>query len=154
MEFQLSYFKSWKMMLWSAAFNMPANLKNSAVATGQEKGNFLSNPKERQCQRMLKLPHNCTHLSSVQSSCSVVSDSLWLHIRPACPSPNHRVYSNSFPLSQWRQEMHSSHMPGKQCSKFSKLGFNSAWTKNFQMFKIDSEKAEKPEIKLSTSAES
>ena len=23
---------------------------------------FHSNPKERQCQRMLKLPHNCTHL--------------------------------------------------------------------------------------------
>ena len=26
------------------------------------KGQFHSNPKERQCQRMLKLPHNCTHL--------------------------------------------------------------------------------------------
>ena len=24
---------------------------------------FDSNPKERQCQRMLKLPHNCTHLT-------------------------------------------------------------------------------------------
>ena len=27
------------------------------------KVNFHSNPKERQCQRMLKLPHNCTHLT-------------------------------------------------------------------------------------------
>ena len=27
------------------------------------KGQFLSNPKERQCQRMLKLPYNCTHLT-------------------------------------------------------------------------------------------
>src|SRR5574339_10537 len=35
---------------------MPANLENSAVATGLEKGSFHSNPKERQCQRMLKLP--------------------------------------------------------------------------------------------------
>ena len=35
--------------------------KNSAVATGLEKVSFHSNPKERQCQRMLKLPHNCTH---------------------------------------------------------------------------------------------
>ena len=42
--------------------NLPANLENSAVATGLEKGSFDSNPKERQCQRMLKLPHNCTHL--------------------------------------------------------------------------------------------
>ena len=47
----------------SAAPNMPANLENSAVATGLEKGSFHSNPKERQCQRMLKLPHNCTHLT-------------------------------------------------------------------------------------------
>ena len=30
---------------------MPANLENSAVATGLEKGSFHSNPKERQCQR-------------------------------------------------------------------------------------------------------
>ena len=43
---------------------MPANLENSAVATGLEKVSFHSNPKERQCQRMLKLLHNCTHLTS------------------------------------------------------------------------------------------
>jgi len=47
----------------SAAFNMPAKLETSAVATGLEKISFYSNPKERQCQRMLKLPHNCTHLT-------------------------------------------------------------------------------------------
>ena len=33
------------------------------VATGLEKVNFHSNPKERQRQRMLKLPHNRTHLT-------------------------------------------------------------------------------------------
>ena len=43
--------------------NMPANLENSAVATGLEKVSFHSNPKERQCQRLFKLPHNCTHLT-------------------------------------------------------------------------------------------
>ena len=37
---------------------MPSNLENSAGATGLEKVNFHSNPKERQCQRMLKLLHN------------------------------------------------------------------------------------------------
>ena len=46
-----------------AALNMPANLENSAVATELEKVSFHSNPKERQCQRMFKLPHNCTHLT-------------------------------------------------------------------------------------------
>ena len=28
-----------------------------------EKVSFHSNPKERQCQKMLKLPHNCPHLT-------------------------------------------------------------------------------------------
>ena len=50
-------------ILKDAALNMPANLENSAVATGLEKVHFHSNPKEGQCQRMLKLLHNCTHLT-------------------------------------------------------------------------------------------
>ena len=46
---------------------MSANLENSAVATGLEKFHFHSNPKERQCQRMLKLLHNSliSHASKV-----------------------------------------------------------------------------------------
>ena len=52
----------------SAALNMPANLENSsvnsAVVTGLEKISFHSNSKERQCQRMLKPPHKCTHLNA------------------------------------------------------------------------------------------
>ena len=45
---------------------MPESLENSAVATGLEKVSFHSNPKERQCQRMLKLPYKCTsHASKV-----------------------------------------------------------------------------------------
>ena len=39
------------------------HLENIAVATGLEKVSFHSNPKERQCQRMLRLSHNCTHLT-------------------------------------------------------------------------------------------
>ena len=35
----------------------------TTVATRLEKVSFHSNPKERQCQRMLKLWHNCTHLT-------------------------------------------------------------------------------------------
>ena len=46
-----------------------------------------------------------SHISSVQFSCSVVSDSLWphelQHARPPCPSPTPRFYSNSCPLSRW-----------------------------------------------------
>ena len=32
------------------------------MATGLENVSFHSNPKEKQCQGMFKLPHNCTHL--------------------------------------------------------------------------------------------
>jgi len=42
---------------------MPENLENSTVDTGLEKVSFHSNPKERKCQRKLKLIHNCTHLT-------------------------------------------------------------------------------------------
>ena len=48
---------------------MSANLENSAVAIGLEKVSFHSKPKERQCQRMLKLLHNCTHLAKSLQSC-------------------------------------------------------------------------------------
>ena len=40
------------------------------------------------------------------------------------------------------------------CSKFSKPSFNSTRTVNFQMFKLDLEKAEEPETKLPTSVRS
>ena len=43
--------------------NVPANLENSAVAAGLEKVSFHIKPKEGQCQRMLRLLHNCTYLT-------------------------------------------------------------------------------------------
>ena len=52
----------------SAALNMSANLENSAVATGLEKVSFHSNHKEKECQRMVKLPDNCTHIIHLQSN--------------------------------------------------------------------------------------
>ena len=45
-------------------------------------------------------------------------------------------------------QLHSSHTLLKQCSIFSKPGFNSMWTMNFQMFKLDLEKAEEPEHQI------
>ena len=44
---------------------MPTHLKNSAMITRLEKINFHSNPKEGQCQRMFKLPHDCTHCTII-----------------------------------------------------------------------------------------
>ena len=45
-------------------------------------------------------------------------------------------------------QLYSSHKLAKECSKFSKPGFSSTWTMNFQMFKVVLEKAEEPKIKL------
>ena len=43
----------------------------------------------------------------------------------------------------------STHLANQQrCSKFSKRGFYRMWTENFQMFKLDLEKAEETDIKL------
>ena len=58
--------------------------------------------------------------SSVQFSCSVLSDSLQplglQHARPPCPSPTHEVYSNSCPLSQWcHPTISSSVIPFSSC---------------------------------------
>ena len=52
--------------------------------------------------------------------------------------------------AQITTQLHSSHTLAKQCSKFSKPDFNSRWTVNFLMLKLDLEKAEEPEITLPT----
>ena len=38
-------------------------IRKTQQCTGLGKVSFHSNPKERQCQKMLKVPHNCTHLT-------------------------------------------------------------------------------------------
>ena len=58
--------------------------------------------------------------SSVQFSCSVVSDSLWphesQHARPPCPSPTPGVHLNSCPSSQWcHPAISSSIVPFSSC---------------------------------------
>ena len=59
-------------------------------------------------------------LSSVQFSCSVVSNSLWPHEsqypRPPCPSPTPGVHSDSRPSSQWcHPAISSSVVPFSSC---------------------------------------
>ena len=72
----------------------------------------------------------------------------------------HRTGKGQFSLQFQRREMpknvqsttqlHSFHMLARSGSKSFKLSFNSMQTKNFQVFKLDLEKAEEPEIKLPT----
>ena len=55
-------FQILKMMLLKLYTQYASKLENSAGLVRDWKG-FHSNPKERQCQRMFKIPHNCTHLT-------------------------------------------------------------------------------------------
>jgi len=73
-------------------------------------------------QRIWKSRVNCfqSSFSSVQFSCSVVSDSLRLHesqhARPPCPSPTPRVHSNPCPSSRWcHPAISSSVVPFSSC---------------------------------------
>ena len=57
---------------------------------------------------------------SIQFSCSVVSNVLWLHepqhIRPPCPSPTPGVHTNPCPLSRWcHPTISSSVVPFSSC---------------------------------------
>ena len=80
---------------------MPANLENSAGATGLEKWIFIPIPKEGNAKEHLKY-----HIIALISHAS------------------------------------------KVMLKILKLGFNSTWTENFQIYKLDLGKAEEPKIKL------
>ena len=105
MEFQLSYFQSWEMMLWKCCTQYASKFGKLCSGHRTGKGQF-----------------------SFQSQ------------RKAMPK-------NAQTITQ----LHSSHTLVKSCSKVSKLRFNNMWTVNFQMFKLDLEKAGEPEIKLLTS---
>ena len=106
MEFQLSYFKSEKMMLWKCCTQYASKFGklSSGHRTGKDQFSFQS--------QRTTMPKN----------------------------------------AQTTAQLLSSLMLAKECSKFSKPGFNSTWNVNFQtFFKLDLEKEEEPEIKLPTS---
>ena len=63
---------------------MPANMENSAVATGLEKVSFHSNPKERQCQRMLKL-HTIALISHTSKMLKILQARLQQYVNHELP---------------------------------------------------------------------
>ena len=71
MEFQLSYFKSWKMMLWKCCTQYISKWENSAVATGKGQFSFQSQrkamPKNVQTTAQLHSSHTLVMLKILQS---------------------------------------------------------------------------------------
>ena len=105
MEFQLSYSKSWKMMLWKCCTQYASKFGKLSSGHRTGKGQFSFQSQRKAMQKN----------------------------------------------AQTTTQFYSSHMLAKKCSKFSKPGFSSMWTENFQMFELDLEKAEEPDIKFPTS---
>ena len=56
------------------------------MATGLENVSFHSNPKERQCQIMFKLPHSCIHLTCLQSRVKIHQPSLQQYMNQELPN--------------------------------------------------------------------
>ena len=94
-QFQLSYFKSWKMRKCCTQYASKFGKLSSGRRTGKGKFSFQSQRKA--------MPKNVQTTTQLQPS----------------------------------------HTLANYCSKFSKLGFNSTWTRNFQMFKLDLENAQR-----------
>ena len=100
--------------------------------------------------RDITLLTNVHKVSSVQFSCSVVSNSLRprepQHARPPCPSPTPRVYPNSWPLSRWcHQTISSSVAPFSSClQSFPTSG-------SFQMSQLFASSSQNTEVSASTS---
>ena len=84
----------------------------------------------------------------------------WGRLRARKLSSGHRTRKDQLSFQSQRRAMpkngqttiqlFSFHMLTRYCSKSFKLGFNNTRTENFQMYKLHLEKAEEPEIKLST----
>ena len=64
---------------------MPANLENSAVATGLKEVSFHSNSKERQCQRVLNLLYSCTHFISSKILLKILQSMLQQYVNRELP---------------------------------------------------------------------
>ena len=65
---------------------MLSDLENSAVATRLEKVSYHSNSKEKQCQRMFKLPRNFTHLQTSKIMLKILQVRLQQYV--ICELPN------------------------------------------------------------------
>ena len=90
MEFQLSYFKSWKMMLWKCCTQYASKFGKVSSGHRTRKGQFSFQSQRRAMPRMFKTT----------------------------------------------TQLHPFHVLARQCKMSFKLGFNSTWTMNSQMFKL------------------
>ena len=88
----------------------------------------------------------CAHQESVSQSC-VGSDGSMVGSMATSSKKAYAIPKSAAPRAPAPAAVHCWPVPPQKTLK----GFNSMWTVNFQMFKLDLEKTEEPEIKLPTS---
>ena len=97
----------------------PWQWKNEVLTTGPQRNSSLLIFKEYVIYIVVQISVVNTLITTVQFSCSVMSDSLWphklQHARPPCPSPTSRVYPNSCSSSRWCHPAISSSVPFFSC---------------------------------------
>ena len=115
--YQLSHKGSPGILEWVAyPFSRGSSWSRNRTGVSCIAGGFSTNWAMREAPESL----DKNGLSSVQLSCSVLSDSLRSHesqhARPPCPSPTPGVHSNSRPSSQWcHPAISSSVVPFSSC---------------------------------------
>ena len=77
--------ESFQILKDGAVKVLPANLENSAVATGLENVSFHSNPKERQCPKMFILMNNCAHFTSSRVMLTILQARLQQYMNQEIP---------------------------------------------------------------------
>ena len=120
MEFQLSCFKSWKMMLWKCCTQYASKFGKLSRGhrTGKRQFSFQFQRKAMLKNAQTTAQLHSSQFSSVQSlSCVRLFATPWIAARQAlCPSPTPRVHWDSNPLSQWcHPAISSSVVPLSSC---------------------------------------
>ena len=145
MEFQQSYFKSYKIMLlqcWTPYANKFGKL-SSGHRTG--KGQFSFQYQRRAMPKNVQTTIQLHSYNDNPLQCSCLEN----------PRNGGAWCAAVYGLTQSRTRLKrlsssSSNTLAWYCSKSSKLGFSIKWTENFHMFKLDLEKVKEPEVKLPT----
>ena len=95
---------------------MPVNLENSPIAPGLEKVSCHSNPKEGQCRRMFKLPHNCIHFTLQGSNARNPSEFAEVRLQQYINQKNFQI--NKLGLERQRnQKSNCQHLLSQRKSK-------------------------------------
>ena len=84
-EIRVELFQILKDDAVKVLYSICQQLESSTVATGLEEVSFHSSPKQRQCKRMFKLLHNCTHFTIQEINAQILQARLQHNVTQELP---------------------------------------------------------------------